>query len=276
MSTNLPSKSDSIRQLHKEGKSISEISKILNIRYQHAYNVISKHRKQDGHAQQIIKAVPVINEPKAALTPTKSPRKNVGTGMFSRINYQVQRGMKELFLLRNLPETEWEEVKAFFDHKCAYCGTPDTGDSRNGLVPDHLIAVAENGDFVLGNVIAACHSCNDQRGKMPWKKWLEDKYNVAAPGRISKIESYLARYPYVPPAGPWDRLTESELIQYYAIMNDWHYLWQRALKLRDQISARRKLSDPSFGSDEINNEIGETSAEDSEIADFEENNADAK
>lgn len=276
MSNNLPSKSDRIRQLHKEGNSISEISKILNIRYQHAYNVINKHMKQVEHTQPTIKVVSADSEAKAALTTTKSQRKNVGTGMFSRINYQVQRGMKELYLLRNLPETEWEEVKAFFNHECAYCGTPDTGDSRNGLVPDHLIAVAENGDFLLGNVIAACHSCNDRRGKTPWRQWLEDKYKVSASYRISKIESYLARYPYAPPSGPWDRLTESELTQYYAIMNDWQDLWQRAQKLRDQISARRKLSDPSCDSDEINFDSGETTAEESENTEFKEDIAEVK
>lgn len=255
MSVNHTSKSDSIRQLHKEGISISEISKILNIRYQHAYNVISKHKDQGGQAYPPIQEASVENDAKAAL---KSPRRAIGTGMFSRINYQVQRGMKELYLLRNLSVTDWEEVKAFFNHECAYCGTPDTGDSRNGLVPDHLIAVAENGDFVLGNVIAACHSCNDQRGKKPWRKWLEDKYNEEALPRIAKIESYLESYPYAPPAGPWDRLTESELTQYYAIMNDWQGLWQRALKLRDQISARRKMSDTSFVSAEKNYGNGET------------------
>lgn len=274
MTVNLPNKSDRIRQLHNEGKSISEISKLLSIRYQHAYNVISKYNKQDGNTPPTIEYTSKDSEPESALKSTNASRKSVGTGMFSRINYQFQRGMKELYLLRNLPLAEWEEVKTFFNHKCAYCGTPDTGDSRNGLVPDHLIAVAENGDFVLGNVIAACHSCNDQRGKLPWRKWLEDKYNVAAPERISKIESYLALYPYAPPTGPWDRLTQSEMTQYYTILNDWQELWQRALKLRDQISARRKNS--SFDSDETNNENGETSAIDSENAEFEEDMTDAK
>ncbi|NQF13828.1 HNH endonuclease [Brevibacillus sp. HB1.3] len=256
MSTNLPSKSDNIRQLHKEGKSISEISKILNIRYQHAYNVVNKQNNQGEQNRLPIQAAVDRNDLYATPASKLSQRKNMGTGMFSRINYQLRRGMKELYLLRNLSETEWEEIKAFFNHKCAYCGTPDTGDSRNGLVPDHLIAVAENGDFVLGNVIAACHLCNDKRGKKPWKKWLEDNYNVNAPVRVSKIESYLERYPYTPPAGPWERLTESEMTQYFSIINDWQELWLRAQKLRDQISARR--SEPTLDSDKLDYESEET------------------
>lgn len=211
-------------------------------------------KSNEGPTQLTIQVTPEGNESKSVLTPTKSKRRTVGTGMFSRMNYQVQRGMKELYLLRNLPQVEWEEIKTFFNRECAYCGTPDTGDSRNGLVPDHLIAVAENGDFVLGNVIAACHSCNDQRGKKPWRKWLEDKFLAEAPDRISKIESYLECYPYLPPAGPWDRLTESELTQYYSIMNDWQEIWLSALKLRDQVNARRKLSHSIIDSDYENGE----------------------
>lgn len=263
MSPNLPSTSDNIRQLHKEGKSISEIRKILNISYQHAYNVINKQNNQGGQTRLPIQAAIDSDDLNAAPSPNLSQRKNKGTGMFSRINYQLQRGMKELYLLRNLSKTEWEEVRSFFDHKCAYCGAPDTGDPRNGLVPDHLIAVAENGDFVLGNVIAACHSCNDKRGKKPWKKWLGDNYGVEAPERISKIETYLARYPYTPPAGPWERLTESEMTQYYTIMNDWQELWLRAQKLRDQISARK--SELKLDSDDINYEIDGATDEDTII-----------
>lgn len=60
--------------------------------------------------------------------------------------------------------------------------------------------------------------------------------------------------PLHPPAGPWDRLTESELTQYYSIMNDWQEIWLRALKLRDQVNARRKLSDSIIDSDYENGE----------------------
>lgn len=38
----VPSKSQAIMALHRDGKSTGEIAKILNIRYQFAYNVIKR------------------------------------------------------------------------------------------------------------------------------------------------------------------------------------------------------------------------------------------
>jgi hypothetical protein len=164
----------------------------------------------------------------------------VGTGMFSRMNYQVQRGMKELYSIRSLTIIEWEEIKKFFGYCCAYCGTKDTGDSRNGLVPDHLISAAEHGDYVVGNAIAACHNCNDRRGKKHWEKWLEYNFPDTSKIRIKKINEYRELYPYSAPGGANSRLTESELLEYNSILNDWEGIWSRAVQLRNQINLRKK------------------------------------
>jgi len=83
------SKSAEIRKLYDEGMPTTEIAKLLNIRYQFVYNVVSRHKKGQ-----------VINDKgssdvKNSLNPRRK-EKTVGTRMFSRMNYQVIRGMKEL------------------------------------------------------------------------------------------------------------------------------------------------------------------------------------
>jgi hypothetical protein len=89
----------------------------------------------------------------------------------------------------------------FFEHRCAYCGMPDTGDTRNGLVP-------------------ACHHCNDRRGKKPWEMWLRQSYPADAEIRVKTIIRYLQQYPYKHPEKPETRLTEEEWKEYESIMSE--------------------------------------------------------
>jgi acetone carboxylase gamma subunit len=45
-----------------------------------------------------------------------------GTKHFSRMNYNVLRGMRELLSHRSLSDLEWVEIRAFFGNTCAFCG----------------------------------------------------------------------------------------------------------------------------------------------------------
>lgn len=164
----------------------------------------------------------------------------VGTRMFSRMNYQVIRGMKELYTIQELSAADWVTIKDYFDHRCAYCDKLDSGNPRDGIVPDHLIPASENGDFVIGNVIAACHDCNDRRGKKQWDRWLETQFPEFAGKRIQKIHQYLRQFAYVVIDKPESRLIDEELQEYYSIMSEWELLWQRARKLRNNINKRVK------------------------------------
>ncbi|MGK9251808.1 HNH endonuclease [Paenibacillus humicus] len=228
------SKSAEIRKLHDLGVSTAEIAKRLGIRYQFAYNTITKYKNRT-----IAKHVDGVN----VVTKTVRNKNTVGTRLFSRMNYQVRRGMMELTSIHQLSAIEWSEIKDFFEGCCAYCGVKDTGDSRNGLVADHLIPASQNGDFVIGNVISACHDCNDRRGNKPWESWLRQNYPLEAEQRVNVISQYLEKYPYKVLGKPEDRLTAEEWQKYQAIMRDWDDVWERARALRDQIASRQLTQD---------------------------------
>lgn len=162
----------------------------------------------------------------------------MGTRMFSRMNYQVIRGMKEIYSVQELSRDNWTTIKDFFSHRCAYCHKPDTGNPRDGLVPDHLVPASDNGDYVIGNVVAACHGCNDKRGKKHWETWLKSEFPADADLRIHTIKQYLETFPYFKPKNPETRLTEEEWKEYDAILKEWDQLWNRARDLRDRVKER--------------------------------------
>ncbi|TKJ83783.1 hypothetical protein PaeCFBP13512_22465 [Paenibacillus sp. CFBP13512] len=164
-----------------------------------------------------------------------STNKRVGTGMFSRMNYQVQRGMKEILTIRDLSMRDWHEIKNFFNNQCAYCGIEDTGDSRNGLVPDHLIPAVDYGDYVIGNVIPACHGCNDRRGKKNWEPWLVANYPTQAEQRVAVVKEYLNKFPYDHHLNPIEKLSPLDQQEYEAILKEWNIILNRAKNLRDKL-----------------------------------------
>ncbi|MEF3313791.1 HNH endonuclease [Paenibacillus sp. GYB004] len=225
------SKSAEIRQLYDMRVSVAEIARRMGIKYQFVYNVVSKYKKRRATNSEINTGAEIVN-------PARK-EKSMGNRMFSRMNYQVVRGMRELITTHELSPTDWSSIKEIFEHHCAYCGIADTGDTRNGLVPDHLIPASLNGDYLIGNVVPACHDCNDRRGKKPWESWLRQNYPADAETRVITIVRYLQQYPYTPPERPEERLTEEERQEYESILSEWGHLWQRARALRDQI-ARKK------------------------------------
>jgi len=160
-----------------------------------------------------------------------------GIKMFPRMNYQVTRGLRELFTINDLTDSQWELIKKEFNYQCVYCGNDDTGNPRTGIIPDHLISSAENGDFTLGNVVPACQACNDKKGKLDWREFLKKNFEDST-AKIKSIETYLKVHNYKV-GTPEDRLAQSEIDEYYCLLNDWKSLWERAQKLRDMIQNRR-------------------------------------
>ena len=126
------------------------------------------------------------------------------TSYFARMNYQVQRGLRELLSRSSISKQQWDTILDFFDHHCAFCGKAHTGNKRTGIVPDHLIPASKYGELCLGNVAPACHDCNDQRGDRPWHAFLS---RFPAPQRKKQIALIRRRdtvqtYPYEPISDP--------------------------------------------------------------------------
>lgn len=163
-----------------------------------------------------------------------------GTKHFSRMNYNVRRGMRELLSHRHLSDKEWIEIRDFFGNRCAFCGSEDSGNPRTGIVPDHLIATANHGEFCLGNVVPSCQYCNDHRGKKEWRQYMLSRFGNEAESRIGKIATYLSNYEYSVSDDPHEHLSNEETEEYLALLESWGSLWCRAQALRDRIIKRRR------------------------------------
>ena len=163
-----------------------------------------------------------------------------GIKQFSRMNYQVQRGLRELLSERYITLSEWDRVLAIFGQRCAFCGIEHSGNNRTGLVRDHLIPAVDFGELCLGNTVPACQDCNDRRGRRPWRDYLSNVFGRAANERIERIERYLDSYPYSPVSNPSHAFANEEHAEYVRLLEDWEALWQRARTLRDAVKRRRK------------------------------------
>lgn len=166
-----------------------------------------------------------------------------GTKHFSRMNYHVKRGMRELLSHRTLSDAEWMEIRSFFDNVCAYCGCEDTGNPRTGIVPDHLIPSADHGETCMGNIVPSCQDCNDRRGKKDWRQFLETEFTEDSLARIQTIQLYIKQYPYKVPDSPHEFLNSDEASEYLSIIQSWEETWERARRLRDKIVKRRRYAE---------------------------------
>jgi len=166
-------------------------------------------------------------------------KKKPGNKFFSRINYQFQRGIRELLSEKELSHKEWLEILECFNNRCAFCGILDNKNPRTGLIPDHLTPTTENGEMCIGNIVPSCHECNDRRGSKYWIDYINASDYDDKESKISRIKQYLKKYPYTPPK-ELSTLTDEEANEYREIIKEWEFIWQRLRKLRDEIKDRRK------------------------------------
>lgn len=64
---------------------------------------------------------------------------------------------------------EWENKKAQYHYRCAYCGK-----QTKQLERDHIMALSSGGDDSMDNIVPACHSCNSSknaRALLDWSKF---------------------------------------------------------------------------------------------------------
>lgn len=69
-------------------------------------------------------------------------------------------------LKRALPATltpaEWEDIKAEFGYRCAYC-TKAWFEIEGVLTQDHVIPLKQGGAYTKDNIVPACFSCNSRK-----------------------------------------------------------------------------------------------------------------
>jgi len=77
---------------------------------------------------------------------------------------------------------QWkQDIKIAWDKKCAYCN------SCENLTIDHIIPQCKGGQNITSNVLACCHSCNQNKGHTEWEQWYINQifYNHASHDKIS-------------------------------------------------------------------------------------------
>lgn len=91
--------------------------------------------------------------------------------------------------LEKFNEEDWNTTKAYFSHRCAYCGT------EAELLIEHAIPINKEklGEHRLGNLVPSCKLCNSNKGGKDFREFLGE--NAEA---ISRMEEYMDSRNYVP------------------------------------------------------------------------------
>ena len=161
--------------------------------YVRFYEHYSKNGNTNSVHQQTV-TIPVIRRKKINgdhFNTYKKPTKN------SRYRGNAIGNSQNLFIrniLSNLgaetfSESDWDETKSYFGHKCAYCG------EEKNLIMEHAIPINKEklGEHRLGNLIPSCKECNNLKHYSHFEEFLADQ-----PERLGRIQSYMEDKRYTP------------------------------------------------------------------------------
>jgi len=113
----------------------------------------------------------------------------------------IERALQESLASRQFGQNEMKRVLEYFEldpPQCVYCGSSEIKRW------DHLIAVKNGGETVLGNMVPACSKCDDSKRDLPFEVWMQSDY----PGspkrrgvfdiqtRIERINAYVRHFEY--------------------------------------------------------------------------------
>ncbi|MEZ9670272.1 HNH endonuclease [Vibrio atlanticus] len=86
-------------------------------------------------------------------------------------------------------EEDWQETKAYFNHRCVYCG------ESKELIIEHAIPINKVylGEHRLGNLVPSCKECNSAKASKDFREFLE-----GCDDQIAVIEAYMAEKNYTP------------------------------------------------------------------------------
>ena len=61
----------------------------------------------------------------------------------------------------SLTTAEWNFVLGYYDHRCAYCGKPET--ETGTLAQEHVYPISRGGGYTIHNIVPSCSSCNSRK-----------------------------------------------------------------------------------------------------------------
>ncbi|MCM3314905.1 HNH endonuclease [Psychrobacillus sp. MER TA 17] len=86
---------------------------------------------------------------------------------------------------------EWREALAFFESKCAYCGSSDA------IQKDHFIPLSKNGNHSADNIVPACQRCNSSKQDSNPEEWYE-RQEFYSYDNLEKIKQFLKKNTLTP------------------------------------------------------------------------------
>lgn len=107
--------------------------------------------------------------------------------------FSQQRLAKKRELESTFTPDQWVECKEYFNYCCAFCGKPeDEIIIEQGFIleQEHFVALNNRGPYTKGNIIPACHSCNDSKHDHYFFNWYPS-HKSYSPERENKILGYL-------------------------------------------------------------------------------------
>jgi len=87
-----------------------------------------------------------------------------GKTEWERIKSQRRRSLKCL-LPTTLTEKQWENIKQYYNNRCAYCG------KELPLEQEHFIPLSKGGEYTINNIIPSCKSCNCSKSNKNFFIW---------------------------------------------------------------------------------------------------------
>lgn len=82
-----------------------------------------------------------------------------------RIINQQRRESKKKSLPNTLTSKQWDEIKAKFNNRCAYCG------QQLPLEQEHFIPLSKGGEYTINNIMPSCKSCNSSKNNSDFFEW---------------------------------------------------------------------------------------------------------
>lgn len=98
---------------------------------------------------------------------------------------------------RSVSTQAWEECKAYFGNRCAYCGK-----EAKTLTRDHVVPVKMGGRYQVDNIVPACKSCNSSKGAKQFREWYRGMpfYSEAREFKIMVYMSNASNFGFQTPA----------------------------------------------------------------------------
>lgn len=113
----------------------------------------------------------------------------------------VERALLESLANRQFHQDDMRKIIDFFEFEppqCVYCGSAEIKRW------DHLVAVKNGGETVLGNMVPACSKCDDSKRDIAFDIWMQSDFPNSPKSRgieniqekIERINSYTQCFEY--------------------------------------------------------------------------------